>query len=194
MVSCSTHGLSPSLLYGWQAPSKSHTPHVSLGRCLCSLYCSPTSPFPGYWPPQPFSSPIHPCPEASQKFITCACCFSTVQELFQSFWLKKGGGRSDGDKQRFMGGVLPWTLLPCPTLLQLQGCYSCRDAQMKVIHEVILPAGQELLHFVYRGRAALCVTRLPGVALAPLLGNRVEPSWSPGTHPLMLGHTPPVLV
>lgn len=174
-----------------------HQASLTHPMCLSAdvfALCTVTpSPFPGYWHPQPFSSPILPYPEASQKFITCTFCSSSVQDLFQSSWLKTGGMR-DGDMQRLMGGVLPRALLPCPTLLQLQGCYSCRDDQVKVIHEVMLPAGQELLDFVYRGRAGLRVTRLPGVALASLLGNRVEPSWSPGTHPLMLGHTPPALV
>lgn len=40
------------------------------------------------------------------------------------------------------------TVLHCPRLLQLQGCYNYRTAQMEVNHEVMLLAGAELLGFV----------------------------------------------
>lgn len=50
------------------------------------------------------------------------------------------------------------TVLPCPRLLQLQGCYSYRATQIEVIHEVMPPVGSDLLGFVclYRQSRALC--------------------------------------
>ena len=108
-LACNAHGLSPLLLYGWQAVSKLQTPQIFVSQQMALLsVLLPCSPFPGHQPTRPFSSPCTPSPLALKLVKGASPAYAPFQKRGKLLpcWAEVGAGGTNRGMWWHDGGIL----------------------------------------------------------------------------------------